>query len=80
MVGRWKGLFSLSGICFLFPSVYFLGDFQLQFSVGNQKIYELHRGIYIYKVISLCRDRTLLLTERVEQEKVHLCEVSYSGF
>ena len=49
MVGRWKCLFSLSGICFFFLSINLLEDFQLRFNVGNQNIYELHRGFIFTK-------------------------------
>lgn len=49
MVGRWKCLFSLPGICFFFLSVNFRGDFQLRFNVGNQNVYELHRGFVFTK-------------------------------
>jgi len=52
MVGRWKCLFSLSGICSFFLSINFLGGFQLQFSVGNQNMYELHRGFIFTKWFS----------------------------
>lgn len=51
MVGIWKCLFCLSGICSFFLSINFLGDFQWQFSVGNQNtsLYELHGGFIFAK-------------------------------